>query len=121
MDEAPVSHLWITQRHRSVALVFRGDTQPVFDSSVMVDCIHQKTIKTTPEAEGMGHERTVVEGNGTVEGRRAIPGFGMDQHHDRCVIEEAVFTLFHLLIGILHLRQGLAEIFQCPAARNQRQ
>jgi hypothetical protein len=69
----------------------------------MVDCIHQKAIKATSEAEGMGHERTMVEGNGTVESGRAIPGFGMGQHHNRCVIEKTVFTLSHLLIGILHL------------------
>ena len=56
MDEALVSHLWVTQRHRCIALVFRRNTQPILDSSVMVDCIHQKAIKATSEAEGMGHE-----------------------------------------------------------------
>ena len=111
MNEALVSHLWVTQRHRCIALVFRGNTQPIFDSSVMVDCVHQKAIKATPEAEGMGHERTMVEGNGAVESGRAIPGFGMGQDHDRCVIKKTVFSFSHLLIGILHLGQGLAEIF----------
>jgi len=110
MNEALVSHLRVAQRHGGIALVFRGNTQPVLDASVMVDRIHQKAIKATSEAEGMGHERTVVEGHGTVEGRRAIPGFGMDQHHDRCVIEERVFPLFYPLVSILDLGQRFAEI-----------
>ncbi len=60
MDEAAVLNLGVAEGQSGIAFVIRGNPQPVLDFSVPIDGIHQESVETTPQTQGMGHKRTVV-------------------------------------------------------------
>jgi hypothetical protein len=108
-DEASIVHIRITERHCAVTLVILGDPESVPDFFVVVDSTHKIPVKTALQAEGVSHQRGIIEGNATIKGRARVPRFRMHKHQDGCVIEERVFPLFYKAFGIRDLGKRLSQ------------
>ena len=60
MDEAEVLRLLIAESQCGVAFVIPRNPQPFFDSAIPIGGVHQESVETTPQAQGVSHEGTVV-------------------------------------------------------------